>query len=181
MRSRFIMNGKVITVTATSGRRGKDGGFYSLTGGMVKLMGGAGIGDPTEFAIINRKYITEFWNVILAAQFMGSPENPSTWGNDDAIKLIHGIMSLARDIHLRDSEESYPDLKAVGYEIFDERDKGGRTKTLFPIIPKENWGAPIYQNPGDMNEDTGIASPVWFPTKEGTVGLIVYYQFVPNP
>ena len=134
--------------------------------------------DPTEFDVINRKFMVSFYNQ-FAITSAYAPDIDD-WTNEEAVAYLTGYMSFAWRYNLSDEEGSYPDLMPIGYEIIDDPDKGTATTTKYDIIPRSVWSAPFYENPGDINPATGIASPIWLPTKDGSVGLKVYFQFVPN-
>jgi RHS repeat-associated protein len=134
--------------------------------------------DPNEFEIVNKKYLSSFYNQFVIVT--GSAPDIEMWTNKDAVAFLKQYMMMGSKYNLSDEEGEYPELMPVGYEIFDERDAGEATQTLYEIVPKDGWMKPIYENPGDINPNTGIAQPIWFPTKDGTVGLKVYFQYVPN-
>ena len=40
---------------------------------------------------------------------------------------------------------------------------------------------PIYQNPGTINEDTGMGKPIMTPVNEGWIGIRIYFRYIPSP
>jgi hypothetical protein len=99
---------------------------------------------------------------------------------------IEALLRFRMDTQLKDQllfdkDKIGPPMRVVGYEIYKD---DGKTETvdLYQMIPRTEWGSPVFPNPGFINESTGLAPVMYSPASDGgNVGIIIYFQFMSQP
>jgi hypothetical protein len=137
-------------------------------------------GDPNEFDVVNKKYMSDFLKYY--AMPIGLLEFET---NDGASHYLQKFMKENGKHLLQDAETlGGATLMGVGFDLLTSKRSNDRfideNVDSYDFIPRSEWIKPIYGNPGFINTATGQADPIWFPTNDGKVGIIIYFQYIPK-